>query len=111
MNETIVSLTKLWYALVNMDHHKDRDCHFYVSTSYSYGEDPVYTAYHYGYVYKEISLEFSSYVEAESALMIELCKAIKEYVYSIADDFRLSDILKEHEQAWKLAKSVDHSVD
>jgi hypothetical protein len=45
----IQELSRRWYNYVCMDHHKDRDCHFYVEKKWSYGEEPVYYAYHYGY--------------------------------------------------------------
>lgn len=53
MNETekeITRLTEIWYRFVSQDHHKDRDCHWYIEKYYSYGEEPYYQAYHYGYV-------------------------------------------------------------
>lgn len=53
MNEIekeITRLTDIWYRFVSQDHHKDRDCHWYVEKYYSYGEEPYYKAYHHGYV-------------------------------------------------------------
>lgn len=49
MNDNIVKYTNIWYDYVGMDHHKDRDCHFYIECAYSYGMPPVYYAYHNGY--------------------------------------------------------------
>ena len=50
MNKNIIKYTNIWYNYVSLDHHKDRDCHFYVEGSYSYGKPPVYNAYHHGYI-------------------------------------------------------------
>ena len=33
----ILKLTKLWYRYVNMNHHKDIDCHWYIQDVWSYG--------------------------------------------------------------------------
>ena len=46
----VVKLTQQWYEYVNTDHHKDRDCHFYVEKVFSYGEPAQYRAWHEGYV-------------------------------------------------------------
>lgn len=50
LEEDIVLLTKKWYQYVNLDHHKDRDCHWYITKTYSYGEEAYYEASHSGYV-------------------------------------------------------------
>ncbi len=50
IEEEILHLTKAWLNYIAPDHHKDRDCHFYVKKIWSYGDQPYYQAYHYGYV-------------------------------------------------------------
>lgn len=50
LEEEITKLTDLWYQYVNQDHHKDRDCHWYIEKIWSYGEEPYYIAYHHGYI-------------------------------------------------------------
>lgn len=50
LEEEITMLTAKWYKYVGFDHHKDRDCHWYIEKVWSYGEDPYYYAYHKGYV-------------------------------------------------------------
>ena len=50
LEEEIVSLTQKWYRYVSLDHHKDRDCHWYITKTYSYGEEPYYEAHHSGYI-------------------------------------------------------------
>ena len=51
MSKTLTELTAEYYALINRDHHKDKDCHFYVQKIYSYGDEPYwqYQFLHYGY--------------------------------------------------------------
>lgn len=52
IEKEIVRLTQIWYEYVNLEHHKDRDCHFYIEVDYAYGEAPVYKVFHQGYVDK-----------------------------------------------------------
>lgn len=47
----VAQLGSEWYRLVSSDHHKDRDCHFYINTVFSYGAVAYYRPEHYGYVY------------------------------------------------------------
>lgn len=49
--KTLTELSAEYYALVNRDHHKDGDCHFYIQKIYSYGDEPYwqYQFLHYGY--------------------------------------------------------------
>jgi hypothetical protein len=50
IEEEIVYLSSLWYQYVGLDHHKDRDCHFYIQKVWSYGDAPYYQAHHNGYI-------------------------------------------------------------
>lgn len=50
LEEEITILTAKWYKYVNLDHHKDRDCHWYIQKIWSYGDEPYYQAFHHGYV-------------------------------------------------------------
>ena len=50
IQEEITELTAKWFKYVNLDHHKDRDCHWYITQTYSYGEEPYYEAHHSGYI-------------------------------------------------------------
>lgn len=103
MNETIVELTQLWYELVQLDHHKDRDCHWTIQTQYSYGSPPAYDILHAGYLYKDVDKSFNSYQEAESALMLEICRAIWGE-HEVGNE-QVKDLIEVHPQ-WSLVKSV-----
>ena len=50
IEEEILHLTKVWMKYIGPEHHKDRDCHFYIKKNWAYGDEPYYEAYHYGYV-------------------------------------------------------------
>ena len=85
MKDKIKSLTQLtdeWYKLIGKDHHKDRDCHFYINTVWSYGQDPVYRVEHYGYIVDEIEEDFYSYDEAVIFLEKKLKEIIKQEMFS-----------------------------
>lgn len=47
--KTLTELTAEYYALIGGDHHKDKDCHFYIKKTYSYGDEPYWQFSHYGY--------------------------------------------------------------
>jgi hypothetical protein len=76
--EEITSLTNEWYRLIGPTHHKDRCCHWYIETKWSYGHPPVYTVHHYGYILDRIEEECSSYEEALIVLKDTLTEKIKE---------------------------------
>ncbi len=50
LEKEIEILTQKWYRYVNLDHHKDRDCHWYITKTYSYGDEAYYEAHHSGYI-------------------------------------------------------------
>lgn len=39
LEKEIILLTSKWYKYVNLDHHKDRDCHWHITKTYSYGDE------------------------------------------------------------------------
>jgi len=80
MINEITKLTSEWYSLIGKDHHKDRDCHWYIETKFSYGKPPKYTVQHWGYILDEIVEECASYDEALKKLKEILEKEIKEYM-------------------------------
>ena len=76
--EEITKLTDEWYHLIGKDHHKDRDCHWYIETKWSYGHPPVYTVQHFGYILDKIEEECDSYEEALTFLRDILKERIEE---------------------------------
>jgi len=46
---TLTELTAEYYDLIGGEHHKDKDCHFYIEKIYSYGREPYWQFCHYGY--------------------------------------------------------------
>jgi hypothetical protein len=73
----ITELTEKWYLLIGQDHHKDRDCHFYVNTFWSYGQKQKYRVEHYGYIFRDVEEEFDTYNEAAMFLLNKIKEMIK----------------------------------
>jgi hypothetical protein len=59
-------LLKLWYELIGCDHHKDRDCHFYIEKNFSTYLQSKWRLYHRGYLLDEIEEFYETYKEAEA---------------------------------------------
>ena len=94
--EEITKLTELWFNIVGNDHHKDKDCHWYINKVWSYGDKPYYRVEHYGYVLDDIAKDFATSKEAHQFLMKTLIRNInKEYKWNIEhkDESHHYDIL------------------
>lgn len=77
----IVRLSRLWCEAISLDHHKDRDCHWYITTKYSYGEQPTFAASHHGYIGPRFQgEERTTYAEAEADLRLQLLLAVEAEV-------------------------------
>jgi len=77
--EEITELTAEWYKIIGPDHHKDRDCHWYIETKWSYGQPPLYTIQHFGYILDDINENWSTYELALERLKETLTEEIKQY--------------------------------
>ena len=87
IQEEITELTEEWYFLIGKDHHKDRDCHWYIETRWSYGHPPTYTLQHFGYIIDRIEEECDSYELALARLKDILTEEIKQYkIYQTNDN-------------------------
>jgi hypothetical protein len=75
--DDITNLTAAWYELIGGDHHKDRDCHWYVETKWSYGNTPTYKVHHFGYILDTIEQVYDTYEEALHGLKETLESSIK----------------------------------
>lgn len=84
--EEITELTDEWYFLIGKDHHKDRDCHWYIETKWSYGEPPKYIIQHYGYILDEIQETWKTYELALERLKEILTEEITQYKSYINDN-------------------------
>lgn len=76
LEQKITELASEWYTLIGSDHHKDRDCHWYIRTVWSYGRSPVYMIEHHGYILDDISETWGNYELACIRLKELLTEAI-----------------------------------
>jgi hypothetical protein len=83
MSELIEEITKLtdeWYTLIGPDHHKEKDCHWYVETKWSYGHPAKYSVQHWGYIIGDIEEHWNTYELALGRLKEILTREIEEYI-------------------------------
>jgi len=83
IEESILKLTNEWYFLIGKDHHKDRDCHWYIETKWSYGLLPKYYIRHFGYILDEIEILCDRYEDSLKKLkncLENVIKKEKEYI-------------------------------
>ena len=75
IHKEILKLTAEWYELISGDINKDRDCHWRIETCWSYGKEPEYRIYHYGYICDNIEIACDSYETALKELkkLIQRC--------------------------------------
>jgi len=73
----INKLSEEWYELISGNHHKDKDCHWYIETRWSYGEQPEFRVLHNGYVTDDIEIACDSYETALLELRTIIKRAIK----------------------------------
>lgn len=76
--DEITALTNEWYDLIGKDHHKDRDCHWMIEMKWSYGNSPIYTVIHYGYIMDQIDDQYPTLEEALIGLKNTLVKCIEQ---------------------------------
>lgn len=75
-------LLELWYELIGGDHHKDRDCHFYIEKNFSTYRKSKWRLHHRGYLIDDYEKMFDSYEQAEKGLqdlLIEKMLYFTEY--------------------------------
>jgi hypothetical protein len=84
--DEITGFTEQWYELITAGGHKDRDCHWYVKSRWSYGLPQVYVVVHDGGVFERVEEEFDTYEEALEGLKGYLERAISEEKAEREDD-------------------------
>ena len=79
LEERISELAGQWQALIGPEHHKDRDCHFYITRRWSYGQPPVWEVQHFGYwAEKKLDVVCPSYGAALTRLSIFIDEQIHD---------------------------------
>jgi hypothetical protein len=86
-NEQIINrLLKLWYELIGSEHHKDRDCWFFIEREYSTYKTPSWNVRHNGYILKDYSEPFSSFEKAQEGLIEFLAEACAKEISTIQEN-------------------------
>lgn len=97
LEEEITMLTSKWYKYVNLDHHKDRDCHWYIEKRWSYGDEPYYQAHHYGYIIDHwLSPKCGTLELAETILRDKLKNEINSALMHLTDMLQDKEMLDWH---------------
>ena len=111
LNEEITMLTEKWYQYANLDHHKDRDCHWYIEKRWSYGDEPYYQAFHNGYLLEDWSSPKCGTAElAETILRDKLKNEIDSAIMHLNDvitDEETSDWFGGKEKVLELIKELN----
>ncbi len=84
----ITDLTQQWYTLIGPDHHKDRDCHWYIETKWSYGGLPEHRIVHHGYIIGKIEETWQTYELALLRLKELLKIEIKGYIKDRDENYK-----------------------
>ncbi len=95
IQQEIARLSNIWMRFVGVDHHKDRDCHWYIQKYYSYGDKPYYMAWHHGYIADDFEgSKCDTLEEAEEELLNAIRFAIhkaKKWVSRNLEEAKSSD--------------------
>lgn len=76
MKDLVTKLLAIWHNCL-IDHHKDRDCHFYIQQKFcTYGGER-WVVYHNGYLY-QWELEWDSYEKCIASLGVQLTEMIEQ---------------------------------
>ena len=85
--DKVRDLTAQWYALISGAHHKDHDCHFYITTKFSYDGKLTYSITHYAYIGREIDEEYPTY---------PVClKALEDYITALIAEEKEKSAVRE----------------
>ena len=118
LSHRIQRVTALWYDLISEEHHKDRDCHFYVTIQFSYNGERTISINHEGYVAEVWQETADSLSAAAQHLLIRICRQILRECRD-ADDTDPARCEKSHATKtqliallndWGLQSLFDHSL-
>ena len=78
MRDEVTALAEEYYNTISSDHHKDRDCHFIIEESWSYGEYQGFIVRHHGYINEFTYGPYKTEIEALKVLEGQLMVMIGE---------------------------------
>jgi hypothetical protein len=87
-NEQIIEkLLKLWYSIIGGDHHKDRDCWFFIERDYCTYSEPSWSVKHHGYILGDYNESFDTFIKAQEGLIEFLGEACAKEIDNIRNNF------------------------
>jgi hypothetical protein len=87
-NEQIIErLLKLWYSIIGGDHHKDRDCWFFIERDYCTYQKSSWSVRHAGYILGEYNESFETFVKAQEGLIEFLVEGCAQEIDNIRNNF------------------------
>lgn len=114
----IAEATALWYRLISSDRHKDQDCHFSMTVTFSYNGSRTITVQHAGYLAGAWSAPAKTFASALHILLRRICQQIlDECTYTDETDLDLQqhrlmirEELLTRLQAWQLQDLIPKSI-
>ena len=111
LEKKVMDLSYKWCKYVGMDHCKDRDFHWYITKTYSYGEPPKYIASHNGYRADDwSSQEVDNEEDAMYLLIDKLERTINGQIKIIKKDIEHTKKL-EAEERWYSIEDLQKELD
>lgn len=108
LEEEITTLTTKWYKYANLDHHKDRDCHWYIEKRWSYDDEPYYQVHHHGYIISHWSSPKCGTAElAETILRDKLKNEINSALMHLKDMLPDEEMLDWHGGRDRVLKLIE----
>ena len=100
LEEEITKLSYIWYRFVGLDHHKDRDCHWYIQQYYSYGQPPYFQAQHWGYHTEFEGTKCTTIEEAQEELRDRLLLEIHDAKKWVSRNLKQAQEAKPEDDYW-----------
>lgn len=88
--QTIEQLLQLWYSVIGGDHHKDRDCWFFIERDYCTYNKPLWGVKHHGYILGDYNESFETFPKAQEGLiefLIEGCAREIDAIRNSNDEY------------------------
>ena len=98
--ERIEELVSFWQGLL-VDHHKDRDCHFYITYDFKYHTGLELTVSHSGYIADDFHITVKDINEAMSVLERQLHRQILDEINRNLEREDSEDFTEKERKFWE----------
>jgi hypothetical protein len=105
-NETIIKrLLDLWYSIIGADHHKDRDCWFFIERDYCTYSQPSWSVNHRGYILGDHNESFETFEKAQEGLIEFLTESCAKEIDCIRNN--INEYFPQINEAYVNAKTEE----